>query len=291
MSSLVSKLLVGTASFGAEYGLANSIVPSPKEVRGILRSAEVLGFFGYDTARDYGVAEKLVGLARATKLKGYTKFSHGTDYSNRSLLIEQVLDSAKNLERNSIYAIAPHSFFEFMSTKKRSLENMEALKSEGFIKFWGVTLYSPDELKDILELCQPDYVQIPVNALDRRFLTSGMIDRAKDRGVEIHARSVFLQGALLQPPEKLPSFLLPLSSQIVQIMMCAQENGVSVLKLLVQHSMLDERIDKLVVGVNSMTQLDEIYEVSASHDSLDFSRIHAIEQVEPTLLDPRNWQK
>ena len=49
-------------------------------------------------------------------------------------------------------------------------------------------------------------IQIPVNALDRRAIHSGLLRRLKTKGVEIHARSVFLQGLLLMQPTELPEF-------------------------------------------------------------------------------------
>ena len=38
-----------------------------------------------------------------------------------------------------------------------------------------------------------------MNIIDRRLELSGWLERLSDEGVEVHARSVFLQGLLLMP--------------------------------------------------------------------------------------------
>src|SRR6202007_52346 len=52
---------------------------------------------------------------------------------------------------------------------------------------------------------RPDVMQLPFSLLDQRLLRDGSLARLKDLGVEIHARSLFLQGLLFlqAPPEAL----------------------------------------------------------------------------------------
>ena len=56
-----------------------------------------------------------------------------------------------------------------------------------------------------LYLYDLDIIQIPFNIFDRRLLESGMIDILHDQGIEIHSRSVFLQGLLLMSEKDRPS--------------------------------------------------------------------------------------
>ena len=44
-----------------------------------------------------------------------------------------------------------------------------------------------------------DVIQCPYNILDRRIISSGWYDKLKKKGIEIHVRSIFLQGLLVNP--------------------------------------------------------------------------------------------
>ena len=62
----------------------------------------------------------------------------------------------------------------------------------------GCSLYEPTELLDLLEIgIVPDIVQVPYSILDRKF--EPYFELLKEKGVEIHTRSVFLQGLYLNP--------------------------------------------------------------------------------------------
>ncbi len=60
-------------------------------------------------------------------------------------------------------------------------------------------------------------MQLPLNALDRRPIASGVLARLKAQGSEIHARSVFLQGLLLMPPSDLPEFFEPVRPALARV--------------------------------------------------------------------------
>ena len=47
-------------------------------------------------------------------------------------------------------------------------------------------------------------IQLPLNLFDERFLNSGWIGKLKKNNVEIHIRSIFLQGLILK--KELPSY-------------------------------------------------------------------------------------
>ena len=57
----------------------------------------------------------------------------------------------------------------------------------------------------LAEQFRPDAMQVPFSLLDQRLLRDGSLSRLKELGVEIHARSIFLQGLLFleNPPAKL----------------------------------------------------------------------------------------
>ena len=51
-------------------------------------------------------------------------------------------------------------------------------------------------------------IQCPYNIFDRRLVNQGGIKYMKRHKIEIHVRSVFLQGLLLMPLKDIPSYFL-----------------------------------------------------------------------------------
>ena len=49
-------------------------------------------------------------------------------------------------------------------------------------------------------------LQIPINILDHRLVKENYLGELKSYGIELHARSVFLQGLLLMPRNSIPNY-------------------------------------------------------------------------------------
>ena len=93
----------------------------------------------------------------------------------------------------------------------------------------GVSVYTPEELDKYID--DIDIVQIPLSIADGRFLP--FLPKLRKRGVEIHARSVFLRGMLLDK---------------FDVATCLGY-------------VLAQDIDVAVVGVNSLDELKGLCEV------------------------------
>ena len=86
------------------------------------------------------------------------------------------------------------------------VKELLALKERNIISKIGISIYSPEILEAILKLCSVDIVQAPFNIFDQQMLLSGWSDKLKESDVEIHTRSVFLQGLLLMQKPSLPKY-------------------------------------------------------------------------------------
>ena len=84
------------------------------------------------------------------------------------------------------------------NNKKAILKTLNLLKKQNKIKKIGVSVYEVEELKKILKVFKPDIIQIPINILNQNFLKKNFLKKIKKKGIEIHGRSIFLQGALLK---------------------------------------------------------------------------------------------
>ena len=79
-------------------------------------------------------------------------------------------------------------------------------KAAGLTEHIGVSVYSPAKLQAIAERYDIDFFQAPANVFDRRFLSSDIAELVASRGLEFHARSIFLQGILAGTTQSLPKY-------------------------------------------------------------------------------------
>ncbi len=81
---------------------------------------------------------------------------------------------------------------------------LKTIKLNGLVKKIGISIYDPSECEQVMNLARIDIVQAPLNIVDRRLVVSGWLSRLHSEEIEIHTRSVFLQGLLLMPRNKIP---------------------------------------------------------------------------------------
>ena len=80
----------------------------------------------------------------------------------------------------------------------------------------------------------------------------------KSKGVEIHVRSVFLQGMLLLEPENLDPYFEPVLDFFQKLSLYSQEAGTSLLHTCLRFVLFQDEVDGVIVGVKSFKELNEI---------------------------------
>ena len=152
-----------------------------------------------------------------------------------------------------------------------------------------MSVYDETQLSLAESRFRPELVQLPLNALDRRLVVSGALARLKARGVEVHARSVFLQGLLLTPPSDLPDFFQPLQSAASEDAWRMGAARAVAARRRVLPSFCDQNeVDAAIVGVNSIAEFDEITAAVADiGDAQTDSDV--MPPVDPIFLDPSRW--
>src|SRR5690606_6759080 len=117
------------------------------------------------------------------------------DVNSPKMLDERLKESLSNLNREKLYGYLFHHFKTYKSNPDL-LETLYSKRDKGVVEKVGFSLYYETELEELLEKdIQFDVLQIPFNIFDHRFRKYFAL--LKKRGVEIHVRSVFLQGLLL----------------------------------------------------------------------------------------------
>lgn len=286
---LSSKLLLGGASFGNQYGVSNQVRITESEVQPILSKAFSRGFIGIDTAPNYGNSENTLGTFDLSSKEVFTKISIEALTSGVSAGIASVRGSLNRLKIPSLAGLTFHSSEAFLSNPKTSKQLVEELLELELISTWGVSVYEPGELPKVLEVDTPNYIQAPVNILDRRFLDVGISELLMTAGISLQARSIFLQGLLLMPADQQPAYFTEWYALFESCRRVAHEQEVSMLSLALNFVNEHRSVDKLVVGVNS---LDHVREISRSLSSprvqFEPDQIPAVSDLR--LIDPRRWE-
>lgn len=286
----IQRLIIGSANFGIDYGIANKNKRvSNDEVERIVEFTKRTGMFGIDTASAYGISEEVLGKIGIEHLKVVSKIpafsADCVDFSRvgRSI-VETSLEKLGIPKLHTVLLHCPEQLFSKVGSHIYSA--MLELKNNNLTELIGCSVYEVDELERIQRDFDFDLYQIPYNILDRRFLESGLIDRLVSKGIQVHARSVFLQGLLLMKKENRPHWMNRRDNGLDEWDEFVNKSGQSATNLCIDFAFKNPNLSGIVVGVDTLNQLLEIQKLLTSdRESPDFHPSF----VDPLLCDPRLW--
>jgi hypothetical protein len=285
------KIALGTAQFGQAYGIAR---PQPQisyaESKEIIDYAFLQGMSVLDTAMGYGESEARLGKIGVQDWKVISKLPEVPKGENASIWISNaVRESLKKLKLKSLYAILLHRPSQLTDQNGIDIyKALQGLKADGLVQKIGISIYQPRELDEVFSVGEFDLVQSPLSVLDRRLITSGWLDRLADRGVEVHARSVFLQGLLLMSPDQRPEKFNRWSDVWARYQCWVYDTGLSPLEACVAYVSGLPQIHQVIVGVNG---LNHIKEILASNIKLVPVCLPVLGVDDEALLNPLSWLK
>jgi aryl-alcohol dehydrogenase-like predicted oxidoreductase len=285
------KLSLGTAQFGLNYGISNQTGKvKVQEVKKILQLAKNSNIDTIDTAIIYGDSEKIIGDIGFKNFQIITKLPalHEDCEDIYSWVEKNVKLSLKRLKTPSLYGLLVHKTEDLFGNYGMKLINaLKIIKKNGLVKKIGISIYDPSECEKVMKLTRMDIVQAPLNIIDRRLDNSGWLSRLHAEEVEIHTRSVFLQGLLLMPRNRIPNIFNKWSEVWDQWALKLKNNNLSPLEACLSYPLSLPEIDKIIVGVENVNQLRDIIDKSKSKKTKnDFSFMISKDQM---LINPSNW--
>jgi aryl-alcohol dehydrogenase-like predicted oxidoreductase len=291
------KLALGTVQFGLPYGIANtSGQPTEVAVVDILRHAAGAGVKILDTACLYGDSEAVLGRCLPAdhhfKIVTKTPKFAGIDGATVGAALKTAFtESCRRLRTPHLYGLLAHDANDLLAAKGDAMwRAMKDLQSEGRVIRIGASVYSGGQIDALLQRYPIDLVQLPLSLLDQRLIQSGHLDRLAERNVEVHVRSVFLQGALLMSPDSLPSHLAGLRPSLEQISVRATSLGISPLEAALRFVSGLKQVDAVVCGVDSTGQFDQLAAaLERPAVALCAKDVAACASNDPQLLDPSQW--
>jgi aryl-alcohol dehydrogenase-like predicted oxidoreductase len=292
---MLARLGLGTVQFGLEYGVSNFAGhPDEREIANILSRAVETGIGYIDTAPAYGNAESLVGryLPRGHRLRIVTKAPAIADAvieaRHGQMMLDSLAASRDHMRVDQVHGFLVHHAADLAKPGwQHIVEAMAEVRARGWANRIGASIYNSDQLALVESRFAPELVQLPLNVLDRRPISSGMLARLKAQGTEIHARSVFLQGLLLMKPSELPDFFLPVRKDIAALQRRWAGQGRSPIAACLAFALQQTEVDAVIVGVNRCAEFEEIAALVQQMDGIHDE--DAAPAVDPVYLDPSRW--
>jgi len=274
---ITNKIGLGTVQFGMDYGISNKFGKTPdEEVVRILSYAKKNGITTIDTASAYGHSEEILGKNDLKQFNVVSKFMP----SEKETIKEQLINSLNKLNLSSLYGYLAHRPLKVLEDTGL-WKILTKYKREGKIRKIGFSFNEPDELTKVIDAeFIPDLIQVPFNLMDQRFQDHMKI--LKLNGCEIHTRSVFLQGLLLRDPKELDSYFDEIKKVLVNLQEHKDKLPILLLKWVLQHDF----IDKVIIGVNNLQQLEQII-VSIEQEKENLSNIEV--EISDNILVPSKW--
>lgn len=287
---MISKIALGSAQFGLNYGINNNsgkIIK--KNVFNILNTAYEFGIDTIDTASAYGSSENVIGhwIKKNNKpIKLVSKLTPGTTVNH---IEKQFIHSLDRLGVNELYGYLVHHIEDYFNAPEL-FEQISDLKMKGLVRKVGFSLYEPKQLERLLnDNVQFDLIQVPYNVLDRRFNKYFQI--LKERNVEVHVRSVFLQGLFFVDLSSIQPSVVFLSPYIMKLQKLSTSFNITMRNMCLNYVLQNMFIDKVIIGIDNLEQLKQnLNAVSLTADNVLFNEIDDIVVKEVELLNPVNWK-
>lgn len=284
----LKKLGIGSAQFGLNYGITNRNGKLPQqEITKLLHTAKTHSIDLIDTAVSYGDAEEVLGSQNISIFNVITKLPKLPSSEIEPVIwLNQTVDkSLSKMSKKQLYGFLLHHPRDVIFNKNLLEEFLRLRETKRVYKI-GVSVYCPKELEDIIKVFKPDIVQLPFNILDRRFAETGWLKELADNNIEIHARSVFLQGLLLtsysEQVKRFPNFIKLWNSWAALQKSTSRTAG----DLAISFALNSPFITRTIVGFETNKQLLEICKLSFDFPDIALDKI---EKNNLNLIDPRYW--
>jgi len=282
-TTLNNKIILGTVQFGLPYGVSNidKTMPSKDDVFEILDFAHKKGINELDTAIGYGCSWERIDEFCSTRNINFTIMSKFKD---------QDFEETTQLQ-TPISGWYFHSYEEF--EESFNAQKITDLKSNNDITTLGVSLYTTEQFEKANKSADIDIIQIPFNLLDNLSNKESQIKEAQRSGKKIYVRSVFLQGLFFMEPDKIPTHLTELKEPLMKLRRISEDNNIPISALALLYPLTIQGIDKIIIGVESKSQLLDNLEIISKYHLTDkiVEEINSIKIANKDLLNPALWPK
>jgi len=254
----------------------------------------------FDTAYNYNDSESRIGKFLSfhknykNKVNIITKMpSLRNEKINEKIINKYFFSSLKRLGQESIYSYMVHDFNDIKNNSYSIAKTFFKLKNDGYIKKIGVSVYDKSQIKFLLKNYDFDLIQIPISIFDQRLLKDDILLDLKKRGIEIYARSVFLQGLIFLDRNNLSPKFKSIKKQLVKLNDISLKFNISKEEVALLFVNTITEIDKIVIGIEKIEQLKRNIEIV--NNFKNFNKIKSFINFkdfvieDENIIDPRKW--
>lgn len=275
------EIILGTANFNSFYGLRKKKINKSK-IKEVTKYLILKKINRLDTALVYNnevYNSKKIFLID-TKINFDVNFKNKINYFHS--LKKKLKKDLTKYSIKSFNTVYIHNIHDFKSQNSFEIifQNLNKFKKQKVCKKIGISFYETKNFKRIIKIIKPDVVQIPINIIDRRF--EKFLIFLKKKNIEVVARSIFLQGILLEEGlEFKKKFLI-----FDQIDKWIKINKTDPLNMCISYIKSLSNLDAFIVGIDNLIQLKAIIKAK-KNKRITFPR--KIKSNNMKLIDPRKW--
>jgi len=286
---LICKLGLGAAQFGLDGGAPARGRSPEAEVREILAIAGRVGVSVLDAGAASLHGEAVLGavMPRPAPFRITVKAARGD--RGPDFVEAEARAALARLGLNRADAIMVQSAGDLFAPYGKALwDRLKAMRDAGFFAKVGISAYASDDPAGMARRFKPDLIQAPASLLDQRLLVNGALAAVRDLGVEVHLRSIFLNGLLFLPPDRAPSHLSAAAiSRLARARRLIAEGRSDPLQAALGFALSRPEASAVIVGAATAAELSAVVAAAASPPpDLDWDDM-ALD--DPQALDARRW--
>lgn len=265
MSAPLSKLGLGTAQLGLDQPPGARGRPREAEARDILSTAARAGLSVLDIGGRSATADGHLRTAmpRPSPFRitlTTVRPDRGPDVVEQELRAQMLRLGVERVDT----VLAPSATDLFSPHGAAMWDRLKALKEQGLAARIGVPVYASDDPVGVARRFKPDIVQAPASLLDQRLLLDGTLAEIAGMGVEVHLRSIFLNGVLFLPPDRAPSHLKAAAGRISRARRLIAEGKSDPLQAALAFALTRPEATAVLVGVTSAAEMTAIVAAAMS---------------------------
>ena len=247
-------LVLGTAQLDKKYSLSKQGL-NEKSLKKIINLSKKNNNFFIDTALSYKNSESMLSKMNLKKFKVITKIS---DFKKN--IISKLIKSKKKIKLKKFYGVLFHDEKNLSAKSEEEYKNIvKLLKVNNITNKVGVSVYTLKSLNLIINKFDINLVQIPANIFDRRFLNKKLLEKLKQKKIEVFVRSVFLKGTLINKKlRKEPKILNRYKKFFNYYQNWLDKKNIFNNKFFCINYILDNKIKNIVIGFDNFKEYEEI---------------------------------
>jgi 1-deoxyxylulose-5-phosphate synthase len=297
----VSELAFGGVEIGMPYGIgvhSKDDMPAENDAISLLHAALNAGINFFDTAREYGQSEAIIGTAFkqkrdevviATKCRHLHNPGQPVPANLPGLITGSLTESLAALQTDHADIYMLHDSNPEIIQHPDVVNTFAYLKKTGRIRASGVSTYTPEETGAVIKSGNWDVIQVPFNLLDQR--QEALFKAAHQKGVAIVIRSVLMKGLLSNRGRNLHPALAAVEEHIGHLHTFAGEIQTTLPALATRFALSFEEVSTVLVGLDKPEYLEQSIQVANGQflSTEQLQQVKTLAWPEPAFLNLYDW--